>query len=205
MKIHRSGTVSHIHVHRALSDYLSSNPIPSSNIPIQPPTPDIISLLKQTIKTRRKPNKEWTTIIDKEQLEQALLLYSQQHFQQARYTPFGSGPLPDLLQDSGLSSAANHILLGTLFDNFDPEVFPELQTFIEQLATPPPLRGLSFTSASISIDDYTSALQRWKESTATSPSGRHLGIYKALLKIGQITLHMCELLNIVTRTGFTPL
>jgi hypothetical protein len=38
-------------------------------------------------------------------------------------------------------------------------------------------------STVIEFDDFKDALHRWKESTSTSPSGRHLGHYSSLLKI----------------------
>lgn len=36
-------------------------------------------------------------------------------------------------------------------------------------------------SSDITFDQFTAGLQNWKEQTNTSPSGRHLGVYKALL------------------------
>ena len=33
----------------------------------------------------------------------------------------------------------------------------------------------------ISFKEFTQGLRKWKEATSTSPSGRHLGVYKVLL------------------------
>jgi hypothetical protein len=33
----------------------------------------------------------------------------------------------------------------------------------------------------IAFPDFTNAIRKWRESTSTSPSGRHLGCYKSLL------------------------
>jgi hypothetical protein len=44
-----------------------------------------------------------------------------------------------------------------------------------------------------SFDDFKDAMRRWKESTSTSPSGRHLGHYISLLtKIGDDTDELGE-------------
>ena len=83
---------------------------------------------------KQKENEEWVALIDKKELEQAILLYCQA--QQANTTPFGSGHLAELMGHSGLSEAGNQILKGTLFENYDKEVYPELKTFISELAMP---------------------------------------------------------------------
>ena len=36
-------------------------------------------------------------------------------------------------------------------------------------------------SSDITFEQFIAGLQNWKEQTNTSPSGRHLGVYKALL------------------------
>jgi hypothetical protein len=105
---------------------------------------------------------------------------------------------------SGLSEAGNKILQGTLFENYDDEIFPELKTFISQLAIPAQLQTIPQISAEITVEDYSKGIKKWRESTSTSPSGRHLGIYKALLPLESITKDMCEMLNVVTRAGLAP-
>ena len=59
-----------------------------------------------------KANEEWVTIIDQPTLERAILLFCQQHFQQASSTPFGSDQLFHLLSASGLTKAGDQILDG---------------------------------------------------------------------------------------------
>jgi hypothetical protein len=101
------------------------------------------NILTRTIRTRRQDGtEEWTTIFDQQQLETAILLHNFQHFQQAKHTPFGSGFLSELISSTGLTSASNKILQGTLFENYDSDLFPELRTFILELAIPEPLKSL---------------------------------------------------------------
>ena len=56
----------------------------------------------------------------------------------------------------------------------------------------------------ISSEDYEGGFRKWSEMTATSPLGRHLGLYKALLgteEISKFFAGMCELPVIY---GFAP-
>ena len=41
--------------------------------------------------------------------------------------------------------------------------------------------GKRLISLEITPEDYEEGFRKWSEMTATSPSGRHLGLYKALL------------------------
>jgi hypothetical protein len=41
----------------------------------------------------------------------------------------------------------------------------------------------------MSFEDMCNGLQKWRESTTTSPSGKHLGIYKSLVKARQYNIY----------------
>ena len=43
-------------------------------------------------------------------------------------------------------------------------------------------------SLEISSEDYEEGFRKWSEMTATSPSGRHLGLYKALIGVEETTI-----------------
>jgi hypothetical protein len=131
-------------------------------------------------------------------------MYNHQHFQQAKSTPFGQGTLAKLIGASGLTSVCDNLLKGTLFENHDDILFPELRSFLHELAIPPEIQGLPDIMTEISIEEYTAGYKKWRETTSTSPSGRHLGIHKASLKLGSITADLCEMLNIVIRSGIAP-
>ena len=91
-----------------------------------------------------------------------------------------------------------------MFDNYDGDLFPELKAFILELAIPDQLKTMADVKTEISLEEYTQAFTKWRETTSTSPSGRHLGIYKATLHLGTVTADLCSLLNIVIRTGIAP-
>jgi hypothetical protein len=64
--------------------------------------------------------------------------------------------------------------------NLPPGTFTETITVLEILraAFQDPIPGICST---LSFEDFVSALLHWKEATTTSPSGRHLGLYKSLV------------------------
>jgi hypothetical protein len=91
---------------------------------------------------KKDSKEEWVTILDHNQLENAILLYCQEHYQQASVTPFGHGHLAALIGKSGLTDAGTRILQGTLFEVFDKDLFPEVATFLVEIATPEEIKAL---------------------------------------------------------------
>jgi hypothetical protein len=77
----------------------------------------------------------------------------------------------------------------------------ELKVFLEECKRPNKLQEIS---ATISDDDFQQTVKKWKESTSTSPSGRHLGHYKAALLDDDITHLHVDMLNIPIQYGFAP-
>ena len=80
----------------------------------------------------------------------------------------------------GLSNRCTE-LRGSIFDVKDASVFPELSAFMAELAIPEEYQPLESISQEISLEEYRKRIRKWKEATSTFPSGRHLGIYRALL------------------------
>ena len=70
------------------------------------------------------------TIIKKEKLEMAILMYCHQHFRQASQTPFGRGAPAEAIGSDGLTELSDKILQGTFFEGTDYDLFPEIRTFI---------------------------------------------------------------------------
>ena len=58
--------------------------------------------------------------------------------------------------------------------------FIETQTILDILQEESEKDHLKFNQ-DIQFDDFISSLLHWRESTSTSPSGRHIGVYKALV------------------------
>jgi hypothetical protein len=108
---------------------------------------------------------------------QHLQVRNQKHFGQAQGTPFTFPPLSNDLGFTSITEKGTMILNGQYdTDHLDAAV----QLLIHHLqanasADIMPLKP------SISYDAFTNKLRTWRESTSTSPSGLHLGHYKALL------------------------
>jgi hypothetical protein len=62
------------------------------------------------------------------------------------------------------------------------DTFLETVTVLDLLKRPLPGAAKATISSRITLQDFTSAIKAWKERTSTSPSGRHLGHYKLLVK-----------------------
>jgi hypothetical protein len=91
------------------------------------------------------------------------------------------------------------------------DTFLETNTILDLLKQPLPGAADSEISSRISLHDYTSAIKVWKERTSTSPSGRHLGHYKLLVKTfdpelkvatGEILQLMVDIMDLASNKGF---
>ena len=118
---------------------------------------------------------EWRTIDTPSEVKQALLHRNQQHFGQAQGTPFTIPPLSEHIDFSASTHYADLILSG------------EYPTENLDAATALLVKHLQQTSLNhnavtdqVTDSDFVGKMKTWKESTSTSPSGYHLGHWKAL-------------------------
>ncbi len=166
------------------------------------PSDQTKEILQRIVRHKRKVNEEWVTIIDQNTLERSILLFCQQHFQQAANTPCGSGHLSHLLEASGLTEAAKTILQGTFPTT--PSMSKELKEFLTRLAIPEKLQNVDPIPINVSVQEYSKVIKCWDEQTSTSPLGRHLGFYKAIMALPSVNADMCTMLNIVSSCGMVP-
>ena len=205
LKPSNSGAVSRLDVPQDMAQHIQNRPSGQVEGQITNDDKNLKDILQRTIKVKRQDGAEvWETLVDKAHLESSLLMYCEEHYQQATTTPLGSGYLAKLLGTAGLTEAGQQIIDGTLFEGFDDTNCPELSTFLAQLAMPEEIKNLEPIKTEISLDEYKKGFRSWKECTSTSPSGRHLGIYKALLHSDIITSDMCTMLNVAIRLGLVP-
>lgn len=57
----------------------------------------------------------------------------------------------------------------------------------------------------IETNEFEAGMRKWRETTSTSPSGRHLGIYKCFIKQGdqeEETEHVLRILTEMVNTTF---
>jgi hypothetical protein len=102
---------------------------------------------------------------------------NREHFGQAHGTPFTIPPLSVDLGFCGDGPASLSMLNGTYdCSHLDANV----ALLVRHLKQTSEMAALQ-TYPTIFVEDYTSKLKIWSESTSTSPSGLHLGHYKALI------------------------
>ena len=148
-----------------------------------------------------KTSVTYATILDCDTIERELLRYNHDWFRQAKDTPFGHGKLYDLVGYDGLTEEANSIVSGTCIQYLGLPMSRELQVFLEECRRP---ASVTQISSFITIADFTKTVKEWKETTSTSPSGRHLGHYKTALLDDRITALHVAMLNLPIMHGFAP-
>jgi ribonuclease HI len=121
----------------------------------------------------------WKRIYNPEQVEACILERNIQHFGQAEGTLFTRDIMIELFDYDGTSMSATDLLEGTLEVNTIPDVTASARTLLDLLSNQ---QKLPTMDNSISFAEFNNALKKWNESTSTSPSGRHLGHYKVLLR-----------------------
>ena len=102
---------------------------------------------------------------------------NRKHFGQAQGTPFTVSPLKDDLGFTSMTPSGTLMLNGQ-YDASHLDI--SVQLLIQQLHLT--TRAAQHTiKPSIDYEEFVGKLKKWRESTSTSPSGMHLGHYKALL------------------------
>ena len=118
----------------------------------------------------------WKTITSPVEIEHYIRLRNHGHFGQAQGTPFTEIPLNTDINWQADTPTSDDILNGHhQIDNIDS--IPQCRALLDtcQVAT-----ELDLIQPFISDKEFEKKIQTWRETTTTSPSGRHLGHYKAL-------------------------
>jgi hypothetical protein len=108
-------------------------------------------------------------------LAEALYQRNRKHFAQAHGTPFTIPPLTTALQFSGVSQAGREVLTGNI--PTIPLTTESARAILRELT---PVRPS--VPHKLSFNAMITGLSKWRDSTTTSPSGKHLGVYKSLVQ-----------------------
>ena len=128
----------------------------------------------------RTPKPKTELIVSRDTLEPVILARNQAHFSQATGTPFSHPPL-DAVRWAGNTDMGKSMLDGTI-DIESLNLTRAERIFVEELRSKVPSDPVNpLPSASITYDEWVNLFHKWRETTSTSPSGAHLGIYKAIL------------------------
>ena len=144
----------------------------------------------------------WDSVIDRNEVEQHLLSYNKSSFRAAAASPCGTGTILDDLKFSTLSPAGTNLLNGE---------FPHqwhgsdklLRELLISFAAPTSVQESKPISTSITEDDVKRGFGRWREATSTSPSGRHLGHYRAIIQDDDLLYCLTKFLDIIVQRGIS--
>lgn len=121
---------------------------------------------------------EWQMITDPVHIEYYLMLRNRLHFGQAQGTPFTTPPLSDHLDWEASSPFVEDVLTGEYSTTVTTAQCAQLLQECKSTS------DLDVIPATLTMDEFSGKIKKWREATTTSPSGRHLGRYKALFKPG---------------------
>lgn len=128
----------------------------------------------------------------KEDIDKALLRRNEKHLQEPNETPFGTkGNLHSMVEPGGDATQIKEMLTGVAALPEGVEVHPVTQRWINELRR----RNYDELDISISPEDFQYGMQGVKESTASSPSGRHVGHYITIARMdsGIVRATLCML------------
>jgi Reverse transcriptase (RNA-dependent DNA polymerase) len=138
------------------------------------------------IKVKNESTGEYETVVNTKDIEKLLLQRNQNHYAQANGTFMATSEMRGNIGSSGTSEFCDNILNGTLNSQAYPRA---VKAIFKELSK----SNNATVNEVISLEDFKDAMRRWKETTSTSPSGRHLGHYISLLtKIGDDTDELGE-------------
>jgi hypothetical protein len=151
---------------------------------------------------RRTPADEltWETVIDRSDIEKHLLSFNREAFRAAAASPCGHGIIHDAITFTSLSPEAKELLSGVVPDDWgvDDQVLLE---FLASFAMPKSVIESPPISTAISEEDVSRGFRSWRETTTTSPSGRHLGHYKSIIQDTMLLRCFTQFLNIALFHG----
>jgi hypothetical protein len=126
----------------------------------------------------------------------------QNHFRQAADTPFVTGPLANKLGPFDDNEHSDAILQGT-FNATPLTDIPEVRAIIKGMRYPDPANPTPTIPANITVEQFAGAIKHTRESTSSSPSGRHYGHYRMLLRDQDLLACITTIANICFQWGVT--
>lgn len=124
----------------------------------------------------------WRTETDPQIVLDKIMERNITHFGQADGTPFTTDPLVQVLGYDGMTFQGTQLLETGILPHALQSVTPGPTRDVLNRIGDTTKKQPAITSL-LSFDSFTKSIRKWRESTSTSPSGRHLGHYKSLLSI----------------------
>jgi hypothetical protein len=154
-----------------------------ARLPTSKPCPTVgISLLRIPFSGPLQPDQSRPGMIVTEPsaIEDHILCRNSQHFSQAESTDFAQQPLKSVFNWQGTGRTIERVLNNQYETNNDGTLYDISSTANKILKVC--YCRLPAIIPELTLPNMKQAYKRWNENTSTSPSGRHLGHYHALLK-----------------------
>lgn len=94
-------------------------------------------------------------------------------------------------------------ILNTQEENENPQTTKQTQPHTTSPLSCPSLTRTEI-STELTVQQFISGIKIWKETTSTSPSGRHLGHYKAIIRDAELAQLFTTLTSLPLKYGFAP-
>jgi hypothetical protein len=143
----------------------------------------------------------WISVTNLSEIAQTVAEINSQQYHQAHNTPFGSGLVDSMVGRQGDTSTANKLIQGNLPTTPPCYPMPEVERIINTLARQYP----TTPGTSVLTDkEFISTYKKAHKSTTLSPSGRHIGHYKAILKDPMLVTMHTDMMSLPFQVGFAP-
>ncbi len=147
---------------------------------------------------------EWSPVFQPEMIAAHVCAANKRQYNQAMPTPFGSGSLAEYVGLKADTEGAQLILEGILPPaSIMDTLLPETTKTIKCLATPLILPHQDLR-VQITPEEFISTYKVVQEKTSSSPSGRHVGHYKAILDDPQLVSLHATMMSLPFQVGFSP-
>ncbi len=144
----------------------------------------------------------WISITKPEEIAEQICISNRNQFNQAVTTPFGSGPLATAIGRNGDTPIARDLLNGHLPADVLSSLMPETVRILKTLSTP--ISKVEPTRPAITEEEFISTFRLVNEATSSSPSGGHVGHYKAVLKNPDMVTFHSIMMSIPFQVGIAP-
>jgi hypothetical protein len=164
------------------------------------------SLLRLTIPSSSPNDNITITHTTNDKIHEEITQHNIKHYSKAENSPVGiNTPLYDKIGPHGNSPFCDRILQGTMtIDDLNEIPMPETVELLKSTMSPFAQLNQEQIKIDMEPDDYTAIFSKWNEKTSTSPSGRHLGHYKAILQQPELIQYHCIMATLPLTYGFAP-
>jgi len=150
-------------------------------------------------------NGPWLTITQPEDIAMKVCSANAAQYHQACDTPFATEPLLSSIGLDGAGPGSDSIMNGILPpEEVTRQLLPETVAILTNLANLPASSTIPSLATSITPEKFQALYKTITEQTSSSPSGRHVGHYKAIAKSDDLSKLWAAMMHIPHLSGFSP-